>query len=528
MARRPRKPVARPIPVPASVKPTPEPVAPAKKTGWTRFLAVVLILAIHYAVAVASLRGENPTVDEVNHLPAGISYWQTHSFRLYHHNPPLIKMAAALPVVLAGADLHRLYQSPDWKFDSIAPSAGGNIFLRDNAGRYFELFTLARMVMPLFSVLGGAILFLWARKLFGDQGAFLSLILWCLCPNILAHSRLVTSDVGATAVGFAATFCFWLYLREPGWKRASLAGVMLGLAQLSKFSMLLLYVLWPVSWMCYEIPRFTRAGALTRLGRAALQGAAILGLSVLTINVGYGFEGFGRPIGHYNFACRSLTRPGITPGKSANELISLFWTKRVNRFRGTWLGPIPAPLPSPYLLGFDEQKIESEGIPITYVRENPPDPDAIVGYTVYLDGVLRDTGWRSYYALSILYKTPEGTLTLFVLAVVALAASRRARLGFGDEALISLVPLGFFGAMTFLTDINLGLRYVLPCYPYAFLFLGRLGKWADGLGPKYRRVAWWILGSLVVATAGATAGIHPHYLAYFNQASGGPDREPPG
>ena len=31
-----------------------------------------------------------------------------------------------------------------------------------------------------------------------------SLGLWCFCPNVLAHARLVTSDVGATALGVRA------------------------------------------------------------------------------------------------------------------------------------------------------------------------------------------------------------------------------------------------------------------------------------------------------------------------------------
>ena len=45
---------------------------------------------------------ENPTIDEVVHLPAGLTYWEKGTFRLYHHNPPLIKLVAALPVLASG------------------------------------------------------------------------------------------------------------------------------------------------------------------------------------------------------------------------------------------------------------------------------------------------------------------------------------------------------------------------------------------------------------------------------------------
>ena len=64
-------------------------------------LAVCGLLALHYALAARSLLQENPTVDEVVHLPAGITYWEKGTFRLYHQNPPLVKLVAALPVLWA-------------------------------------------------------------------------------------------------------------------------------------------------------------------------------------------------------------------------------------------------------------------------------------------------------------------------------------------------------------------------------------------------------------------------------------------
>ena len=55
--------------------------------------------------------------------------------------------------------------------------------------------------------------------------------------------------MGSTALGVAATFVFWLYLQKPSWRWAVAAGVMLGLAQLTKFSMLLLYAVFPFLWL---------------------------------------------------------------------------------------------------------------------------------------------------------------------------------------------------------------------------------------------------------------------------------------
>ena len=108
--------------------------------------------------------------------------------------------------------------------------------------------------MPLFSIVGALAVFAWSRRLYGTGGGLLSLCLWVFCPNILAHCRLITTDVGSTALGVAATFVFWRYLKQPSWLGAVAAGVMLGLAQLTKFSMLLLYAVWPFLWLVRLAP----------------------------------------------------------------------------------------------------------------------------------------------------------------------------------------------------------------------------------------------------------------------------------
>ena len=100
------------------------------------------LLALHVAMAERSLIQENPTVDEVVHLPAGITYWQKHTFRLYHHNPPLIKMIAALPVVWAQPVTAPVYQQPSWTSPDPSPTTFSQTFA------YFEHRSLLRAVSP--------------------------------------------------------------------------------------------------------------------------------------------------------------------------------------------------------------------------------------------------------------------------------------------------------------------------------------------------------------------------------------------
>ena len=365
-------------------------------------------------------------------MPAGVTYWQKQTFRLYHHNPPLVKLVAALPVILAIPKTDGLYEMRSWKAPDPAAATFARTFAIANVGRYFELFRLARLVMPLFSIIGGLAVFAWSRRLYGTLGGLLSLSLWVFSPNILAHARLVTSDLGSTALGVAATYVFWRDLNRPCCALASAAGTMLGLAQLTKFTMILLYAVWPLMGVVSLLLVTLRLVRFDRIPSLIGHGLSILVLSIAVIDAGYLFEGVGTPLGRFEFGSKTLTRPA-TPGmkrpRSKNDILDVTWQFRVNRFRGTWLEHIPCPLPEHYVLGFDEQRIDTERIPERMFKavaanrvaeslaEPEPSDEEKTGYTVYLNGELRKTGWWYYYLLALLYKMPEGTLVLVGLSV---------------------------------------------------------------------------------------------------------------
>jgi 4-amino-4-deoxy-L-arabinose transferase-like glycosyltransferase len=512
---------------------------------FTTALAVAGLLALHLALAERSLVQENPTVDEVVHLPAGITYWQRQTFKLYHHNPPLVRMVAALPVLWANPVTAPVYEQGSWTSADPSPTTFSQTFAFVNQDRYFDLFRLARMVMPLFSIVGGLAVFAWSRRLYGSLGGLLSLALWVFCPNILAHCRLVTTDVGSTAVGVAATFVFWLYLHKPSWRWAVAAGILLGLAQLTKFSMLLLYAVWPFLWLVRLLlvtPRrdWLRGGAV-----GLAHGLLIVVLSILTIDAGYLFEGVGKPLGRYEFASMTLTRPvaeGVRkPPATKNPAYAILWPFRENRFRGSLLETVPALLPEHYLLGFDEQKIEADGFPNRYRRafdalnagdielageEAGSSDQSVAGYPVYLDGEMRRSGWWDYYFRALLYKVPEGTWLLVLWSVLLLVIIRRSREAWADEVCLWTVPVAVLLSMSFLTNINLGLRYVLSIAPYVFIAAGNVAPWIEGLSGKWKRIGRGFVLVCLGSTVSASLLIYPHYLAYFNWVSGGPRRVP--
>ena len=83
------------------------------------------------------------------------------------------------------------------------------------------------------------------------------------------------------ALGVLATYAFWRYLKHPTLARAALAGVVLGLAQLTKFSLILLYGLWPLLWLVHSAgaARGTRCRAGSRT--AAGHGLMVIGSACL-------------------------------------------------------------------------------------------------------------------------------------------------------------------------------------------------------------------------------------------------------
>jgi hypothetical protein len=104
-------------------------------------MVVCLLLLIHVVLlAWVDLRN-SPSMDEVAHVPAGLSHWQMGTFDLYNVNPPLPRLVASLPLVF-------LHMKTDWS--RLGPDSFGRLefpigmqFVQDNGQRAFWYFTIA-------------------------------------------------------------------------------------------------------------------------------------------------------------------------------------------------------------------------------------------------------------------------------------------------------------------------------------------------------------------------------------------------
>ncbi|MBC7967332.1 MAG: phospholipid carrier-dependent glycosyltransferase [Fuerstia sp.] len=455
-------------------------------------------------------------------------------------------MVAALPVLAVG------YQA-DWTGFHEGPGARsefplGDAFIKANGKEVVPLVFYARWACIPFSLIGALFAYRWARELYSPAAGLVALILFVFEPNLLAHGELITPDGACTSFGIVAGYTFWRWLKQPTWMRAALTGGALGLAELSKMSWLILFGLWPMLWLiwrwlepkkveCRESEGTSQTENVIAASSSshqpstinhqpsAPQLATILLLAVYLMNLGYGFDGTGTPLKEFQFVSTSLAgleKPG-TPG---------------NRFRDTWLGQIPMPLPKQYILGFDNQKKDFEEF----------------GHRSCLRGEWRDEGWWYYYLYGLLVKVPSGTWALFAFVIICRLVQRSRPVPLRDELVLLTPAIALLALVSSQTEFSIHLRYVFPALGLSLIFISQVGlllTCPTHIHPKRERGSRpavpcsrcglvWVkrflplaltcltpVRSLLVCVAMAysvASGllVYPHHLAYFNDFVGGP------
>lgn len=273
------------------------------------------LLFIFAIISFSSQNNKSVTVDEFNHLPSGIYNIKTLDWRMNKESPPLIKSIAAFPAILAGSKLQA-----DNFADDPNPWTLGYSFMYGNWEEYIGLFKYGRCAIIFMGCLLGYLIYRFASEIYGRAGGLFSLLLYVLNPNIIAHSSLVTIDIGASCAILLSIYCFWKYLKKRSPCSMFFAGVALGLAQLSKFTALLLYPIFliiAVVIAAFKIPASVENGGVLnedinrkRFGLSIMKNIGwfflIFIISILVINAGYFFSGSFLPAGEYHFSSQNL------------------------------------------------------------------------------------------------------------------------------------------------------------------------------------------------------------------------------
>jgi hypothetical protein len=138
-----------------------------------------------------------------------------------------------------------------------------------------------------------------------------------------------------------------------------------------------------------------------------------------------------------------------------------------------------------------------------------------VGQSSFLFGEYSESGWWYYFIVAFFLKTPIPALIF--LGVSFYLFSKKENKQRIDELFLLLPALVVL--LSFSIELKcIGLRYILPVYPFLFVFCGKIMNLS--IKKKMVKVAFLFL---IVWYIGSSLFVNPHYLAYFNEFIGGPD-----
>ena len=377
--------------------------------------AGLFLLLVFFGEGLTFIGANSQTFDEAMHLTSGYSYLATHGFRMWPQDPPLIRELSALPAYL----LYRLPFQPDpqvWNrpdpyfygdssMEWILPTG----FLYHSAVPADRLLDLSRVPNLLLGVVLVGLIGWWSYRLWGLAAAIVGMWLAALDPNLVAHSSLITTDLGAMLFSFLTLYLLWEYTaRASPWILVAI-GLSLGLALVSKYSTVLLFGSIAVAVVADRVPlpgigrSEEEETIVARLLKGSAVAVAIVAIAALVFPIVY----FGF---HQGFA--------------------------------TWIAGL--------------QKVRA--------LEK-------LGNPAFFMGQLSIHGWWSYFVVAFLIKTPVATLFLIFAALALYRAGIPLR---RKELVFLLVPALVFIAAPSCGRIDIGLRHILPAFPFLFVLASRI------------------------------------------------------
>lgn len=438
--------------------------------GYRSRAVAVVLLAVFFLEASAIAWKKSNTWDEPAHILAGYAHLKEGMDYLSPLNHPALGRAvqAIIPAIFLDLDFDPSVRPEEAEGSDFYPYALK--FLYENRVGGERLLFLGRLSNIILSAILGLCVFLWSRELWGVNGGLLSLFLYCLSPNMLAHSSLATTDMPITAFFFISIYCLYIIVeRGFTWGRGLSAAVALSFALASKHTAMLLIPLFIAGFL---IRARGDGGKKTAVGLISVFSAAYLIIWAI-----YGFR--------YH--------------STAANYAPLYWA----RFSGSSFAPLYDILrrirflPEAYLYGV-AGVISGAG----------------AGKPAFLMGAYSTTGWRHYFVTAFLIKTPVPTIMLLAASGLYLLRDW-AR---SKKALYLVVPAVIIFAAMSMQKVNIGLRHVLPAYPFIFVLIG----YAPSITTRSARAARYVLFACIAWYVYANAAIFPHQLAYFNEFTGGP------
>jgi hypothetical protein len=460
-------------------------------------------------------RIKSPVFDEPAHIAAGLSYVETGEFTANPQHPPLLKEMGGLSLRLAGvrwpasAEARQLIQGSkpalEWPV--------GNAIIAANGPD--QVMFWSRLPFILLAALLGILLYAWGREMVGPAAALGALFLYALDPTVLAHSYLVTTDAGLAAFTVLFLWVLWSYVRHPEWKRLVLCGLALGAVLGTKFSAILLLpvgavlllaaVRWPFEPVRNEPRRLSGNNQPNRVQPLSNVRGSESTSEPRTLESGWRDpRGSGqkhkKSHGASGRAKKAERAPEPAPRRS-------WQVRKLAVAAGAFLAMcLVAAVVIQALYFFSSD-------PFLYVAGmRRVNADHSSEYLAFMAGRLEHR-FLSYFAVAYLLKEPVGGILLAALGLVVLLRSKT--IAVLKKLFLLLPPAVLFAGYTLAAD-GAGIRYIVPCLPFAFL-VGGVGL--EALVRNRSLGGRWVAAVLCAWIVVAAAGIYPDHLSYFNETA---------
>jgi hypothetical protein len=445
-----------------------------------RVLAAVagLLLALFLQLTLAASRN-SASFDEPAHIYAGYLQW-AHGW--YTLNPPVTRYLIAAPLL----DM-KLKEPPILPLSIRAHEMlGGKEFVFRNDAE--TILFRSRMAVVTLALLLAVLVFLATRRMFGVGAGVIALGLLAFDPTLLAHSSVATTDTGQALFMFWAIYAFYRYVKQPTAWRLVAVSVVVGLAIAAKasavqlFPMLGLLVLVELVWgrkMGTERPNEPTGRQVIRFTVAF---AVIAAVSFAILWASYGFR-YVPADGGVPLVPSMAEKLAQVPSARAAKVLGA-----VDRLHL---------LPQAFTYGFAHTLYESKA------------------FTTYVLGTVYPGPVWSFFPVSMAIKS---SLTFLILLALGAWAVFRGKVRERRGILYMVTPAALYLAIAIAGGMNIGVRHVLPVYVFLTAAIGG-AAWA--LIQQSRR---WLYVVVVLLVFQAASVLHsfPAYIAYGNEAFGGP------
>jgi hypothetical protein len=474
-------------------------------------LIVIFILSVVFVVSLVVSRQESTIMDEQAHIPAGYSYVKYNDMRLNPEHPPLLKDLAGLFLLPFNPKFPT--ETAEWQNGINEQWTLGKIFIHSNNADQITFWS--RFPIILIALLLGFFIYKWTKELAGTAAGLFALLLYAADPNILGHNHYVTTDLGIAAFIFIAFYFFIRFLKKPIWKNVLLAGIFLSLAELAKFSGVLLFPIFTLAAVIYAIFKKVELdkSKIREIGEYAGKYILVIVICFVSIWILYQYNTFNMPPEKVQDIARTVF--GDTgSGKIAKSVVIQMSTL-------------------PLLKGMSEYFL---GVFMVFVRITG-------GNTYYFLGKVSNHASQSYFPIVFLLKETLAMLILILFSLFYGAYGTLKNIFSGNqeffitniwekfkiylrESVVQYSMLGFILLYAYLSvtgNLNIGFRHLFPILPVAYVLVSKtIFGWLKKINSEITKKTLgiilalfcvWIILEPVIA--------FPSYLSYYNEIAGG-------